>query len=61
MRPFPAPHATQKEDNAKAPAAASACTGQMQVGCWNERYNMTTNDAAGQAQMVFGELNDGGG
>ena len=48
-------------DDAANSSAVSACTGQMQVACWNERYNMSTNDASGQAQMVFGELNDGGG
>ena len=42
-------------------SSSTACGGLMNVACWNERYNMTTNDASGQHQMVFGELNDGGG
>ena len=31
------------------------CKSTMKLGCWNYRYNQTTNDATGQHQMVFGQ------
>ena len=31
------------------------CKSTMKLGCWNYRYNQTTNDATGETQMVFGQ------
>lgn len=51
----------QEEVAAAAAATAAAtpypwpCKSTMKLGCWNYRYNQTTNDATGEHQMVFGQ------
>ena len=53
----------QDQEEATAAAAATAaatpypwpCKSTMKLGCWNYRYNQTTNDATGEHQMVFGQ------
>ena len=38
-----------------AQVGAYPCHSVMKMACFNYRYNMTTNDATGQSQMVFGQ------